>query len=147
MVLTLQWAQVLRTQSRLRNTEDWDVKMRGIKFHEQDVWSGHLPAPQERASNSRGRYTRDGDTINLIGFLWEYMGFPGGSVSKESACNEGDLGFIPGLGRSPGEGKGYPLQRSCLENSMDCIGHGFAKSWTWLSDSHFHFPWEINPWK
>ena len=58
------------------------------------------------------------------------MGFPGGSVNKESACNEGDLGLIPGLGRSPGEGKGYPLQHSCLENSMDCIGHGFAKSWT-----------------
>ena len=47
------------------------------------------------------------------------MGFPGGSVDKESACNVGDLGLIPGLGRSPGEGKGYPLQCSGLENSMD----------------------------
>ena len=44
------------------------------------------------------------------------MGFPGGSDGKESACNVGDLGSIPGLGRSPGEGKGYPLQYSCLEN-------------------------------
>ena len=48
-------------------------------------------------------------------------GFPCGSVGKESACNAGDLGSIPGLGRSPGEGKGYPLQYSGLENSMDCI--------------------------
>ena len=45
--------------------------------------------------------------------------FPGGPGGKESACNEGDLGSIPGLGRSPGEGKGYPLQYFCLENSMD----------------------------
>ena len=45
--------------------------------------------------------------------------FPGGSDSKEPACNAGDLGLIPGSGRSPGEGNGYPLQYSCLENSMD----------------------------
>jgi len=44
------------------------------------------------------------------------MGFPGGSAGKESTCNAGDLGLIPGLGRSPGEGKGSPLQCSCLEN-------------------------------
>ena len=55
------------------------------------------------------------------------MGFPGGSDGKEFACNVGDLGSIPGLGRSPGEGKGYPLQYSGLENSMDCIVHGVAK--------------------
>ena len=55
-------------------------------------------------------------------------GFPGGSDGKESACNAGDLGLIPGLGRSPGEGKGYPLQYFGLENSMDCIAHGVTKS-------------------
>ena len=49
------------------------------------------------------------------------MGFPCGSAGKESICNAGDLGLIPGLGRSPGEGKGYPLQYSGLENSMGCI--------------------------
>jgi len=49
------------------------------------------------------------------------MGFPCGSAGKESTCNAGDLGSIPWLGRSPGEGKGYPLQYSGLENSMDCI--------------------------
>ena len=47
------------------------------------------------------------------------LGFPGGSAGKESTCNAGDLGSIPGLGRSPGEGNGYPLQYSDLENSMD----------------------------
>ena len=57
-------------------------------------------------------------------------GFPGASASKESACNAGDLGLIPGLERFPGEGKGYPLQYCGLENSMDCIVRGVAKSLT-----------------
>jgi len=65
-------------------------------------------------------------------------GFPGGSAGKESAYNAGDLGSIPGLGRSLGEESGYPLQYSGLENSMDCIAHGFAKSWTPLSNFHTH---------
>ena len=67
------------------------------------------------------------------------MGFPHSSVGKESACNAGDPGSIPGLGRSPGEGNGNPLQYSCLENPMDrgawqAIVHGIAKSQTRLSD-------------
>ena len=61
------------------------------------------------------------------------------SAGKEPACNAGDLGLIPGLGRSPGEGKGYPLQYSGLEKSMDCIVHGVTKSRTQLSDFNFHF--------
>ena len=65
-----------------------------------------------------------------------FLGFPCGSAGKESACNLGDLGLIPGLGRSPGEGKGYLLQYSGLENSMDCIVHRVAKSRTQLSDFH-----------
>ena len=59
-----------------------------------------------------------------------FLGFPGGSAGKESACSAGDLGSISGLGRSPGEGKGYQLQDSSLENSMDCIVHEVAKSQT-----------------
>ena len=59
-----------------------------------------------------------------------FLGFPCGSVGKESACNAGDLGLIPGLGRSPGEGESYPLQDSGLENSMDSV------SWTIL-----YSPW------
>ena len=67
-----------------------------------------------------------------------FMGFPGGSDGKESACNVGDLGSIPGLGRFLEGGHGNPLQCSCLENSMDCIVHGVPKSRTRLSDFHFH---------
>ena len=67
------------------------------------------------------------------------MGFPWGSTGKESTCNAGDLGSIPELGRSSGEGKGYPLQYSGLENSVDSIVHGVAKSPTQLSNFHFHF--------
>ena len=67
------------------------------------------------------------------------MGFPDSSVGKESTCNVGDLGSILGLGRSAGERKGYPLQYSGLENSMDFIVHAVTKSWTQLSDFHFHF--------
>ena len=66
-----------------------------------------------------------------------FLGFPGGSVGKESAYNVGDLGLIPGLGKSPGEGKGYPLQYSGLENSMECIVHRVAKSRTLRSNFHF----------
>ena len=61
------------------------------------------------------------------------------SAGKESACNVGDLGSIAGMERSPGEEKGYPLQYSGLENSMDCIVHGVAKNWTQLSNFHLHF--------
>ena len=81
--------------------------------------------------------------------------FPGGSDGKQSACNAGDPGSIPGLVRSPGEGDGNPLQHSCLENSMDrgawwAIVHGAAKNWTRLSDFHSHSPtpkficWNLN---
>jgi len=68
-----------------------------------------------------------------------YLGFPAASDSKESACNAGDPGSIPGLGRSPGEEDGNPLQYSCLGNSMDrgawwATVYGIAKSQTQLSD-------------
>ena len=65
------------------------------------------------------------------------MGFSCGSAGKESACNAGDLGSIPGLERSPGEGNSYALQYSGLESSLDCIVHGVTKSHTRLSEFHF----------
>ena len=68
-----------------------------------------------------------------------FLGFACGSAGKESTCNVGDLGSIPGLGRSFGEGKGYQLQYSGLENSMNCIVHGVTMSWTQLSDFHYHY--------
>ena len=75
-------------------------------------------------------------TLNSLNVIELYTsGFPCGSAGKESACNVGDLGSITGLGRSPGERNGYPLQYSGLENSMDYIAYGVAKSRTteWLS--------------
>ena len=71
-----------------------------------------------------------------------WIGISGGSDGKESTCNVGDLGSIPGLGRCPGEGNSYPFQYSGLENSMDRGGwqatvHAVSKSWTQLSDFHF----------
>ena len=70
-------------------------------------------------------------------------GFPCGSAGKESTCNAGDLGSIPGLERSPGEEKGYPLQYSGLENSMDHIVHGVTKSQTRFSAFHFHLCMDV----
>ena len=96
----------------------------------------NLPVMQETQFNS---------WVGKIHWRWDrlptpvFSGFPGGSAGKESSCNVGDLGSIPGLGRSPGEGKGYPLQYSGLENSMGCIVHEVAKSRTRLSEFHFHF--------
>ena len=83
-----------------------------------------------------------------VGHDWAtntFLGFPGGSDGKESHCNAGSLSLIPASGRSPGERNGYPLQYSCLENSMDkgawrAIIYGVAKSWTWLtSNNSLHF--------
>ena len=76
----------------------------------------------------------------------ELLGFPGGSEVKVSACNVGDRGSIPGLGRSPGEGNDNPLQYYCLENPMGGGAwwvHGVAKSWTRLSDFTFTVTFRI----
>ena len=70
-----------------------------------------------------------------------FLGFPGGLDGKESSCNVGDLGSIPGLGRSPGEGNSYSHQYSALENSMDCME--VAKSQTQLSNFHFQGAQEV----
>ena len=87
-----------------------------------------------------------GDTAHLLrpkaparhlAAAFKTSSFLDSSVGKESTCNTGDPGSIPGLGRSPGEGKGYPLQYSGLENSMGHIVHGVAKSRTRLSDFNF----------
>ena len=90
----------------------------------------HWMDGERKEVERRGRATVDKMTS---------LGLPGGSDSKESACSAGDLGLIPGLGRSPGEENGNSLQYSCLENSMDkgvwwATIHGVAKSQTRLSD-------------
>ena len=87
----------------------------------------NLPAMQETPVQFLGRedpLRKDRLSIPVL------LGFPGGSAGKESTYNAGDLGLIPGLERSPGEGNDYPLQYFGLENSMDCVGHGVAKSRT-----------------
>ena len=101
-------------------------------------------------------WTEEPGGLQSMGLLWVgydwatelnwilFLGFPGGSEVKASACNAGDQGLIPGLGGSPGEGNGNLLQYSCLENPMDggawwATVHGVAKSWTWLSDFTFTF--------
>ena len=95
----------------------------------------HKLVPGGRGASGDGCFVAEGDRDEAKEQFLHPP--PCGSAGEESACNAGDLGFIPGLGRSPGEGNSYPLQCSGLENSMDCIVHGAAKSWTQLSDFHF----------
>ena len=76
---------------------------------------------------------------NHLARIFSTQGFPCGSAGKESICNVEDLGLTPGLGRSPGEGKGYPLQYSRLENLMDYTVYEVTERRTGLSDFHFHF--------
>ena len=99
----------------------------------------HSPAPRG-PQGSRLGITEWGS----VGRGQVCRGFPGSSVVKESACSAGDLASIPGVGISSGEGSGYPLQHSCLENSMDrrawqATVHGVAKSRTQLSNFTFTF--------
>ena len=105
--------------------------------------------PSSRGSSQ----PRDGNHISCVScigrwFLYHW-GFLCGSAGKESVCNVGDLGSIPGLGRSLGEAKGCPLQYSGLKNSLDCIDHEVAKSWVWLSLHFTSLPLETpgKPWK
>ena len=109
-----------------------------------------LPCKRPQFDSWVGKICRRRDKLPSPVFL----DFPGGSAGEESSGNMGKLGSIPGLGRSPGEGKGYPLQYSGLENSMDrgawwATVHGVSKNRTWLSNFHFHcleyhlFPFNI----
>ena len=102
------------------------TQLQGFKWHPQSSWDSPGPLLHHY----------------YLGVILLALGFPGGSAGKESAWNMGDLGLIPGLERSPGEGKRYPLQYSGLENSMACIVHGLAKSQTQLEQlSHsLYFP-------
>ena len=95
------------------------VEMRSLRTERRRATNPEKQARVHQKSRLSGREVKAG--------LSEHLGFPGGSAAEESTCNVGDLGSIPGLGRSPGEGKGSPLQYSGLENSMDCIVHGVAK--------------------
>ena len=104
--------------------------------HRFDPWSKESTCCRETKPVHWKHWAQGLEPINRT---TEPVGFLCGSAGKESVCNAGDLGSISGLGKSPGEGKGYPLQCSGMENSMDCIVHGVAKSQTQLSNFLFHF--------
>ena len=93
--------------------------------------------------------TQDGRVMvecsEKLWFTGERIGFPCGSAGKESACNARDLGLIPGLGRSPRVGKGYPLQHSGLENSMDCIVRAKKAMAPHSSTLAWKIPWTEEP--
>ena len=83
-------------------------------------WASGDPKPRDMRRGEQHGQARP----SLLVYPPNRTRLPGGSAGKESACNARDRGLVPGLGRSPGEGKGYPLQDSCLENSMDCVVYG-----------------------
>ena len=126
----LLWPQgLLNSVTRVESSQDRAggflgiSDIRGICHPSVVSLSGHC---EKLVSSLLGSFV---DSLNLS---W---GFPGGSGGKESACNAGDLGSIPGFERCPGEGNGYPLKHSCLENSMDrrawqATVHGVAQSRT-----------------
>ena len=107
------------------------------------IWAFHESLNVTRSSTDKTKKEKWGletlhvDFLFQSNFYWSIiaLGFPGGSDGKKSACNVGNPGLIPGLGRSPGEGNGNPLQYSCLEDPMDrgawwATVHGVTKSWT-----------------
>ena len=115
------------------NNFSWNYE-NGLCF-KSEFWFLWLSLGRGCSEEFRGFGTRLG-IWGTPPILW---GFPYSSVGKESACSAGDLGSIPGLGRSPGERNGNLFQYSCLENPMDrgawsAVVHGVAKSWAWLSN-------------
>ena len=82
-------------------------------------WKKSYDQPRQRIKKQRRYFANKGPFSQSYGYLFFYLGFPGGLDGKASACNAGDPGSIPGSGRSPGEGNGNPHQHSCLENPMD----------------------------
>ena len=116
--------------------------LEGLRLEAKNQTPSSLPSPYSQTLSTNTLYSLQ--EAQTVGLYFVLLGFPDGSAGKESTCNAGDLGWIPGLGRSPGGGNGYPLQYSGLENSMNCMVHGVAKSQTPLSqtplsDFHFHF--------
>ena len=132
---------------------DWGQEEKGMTEDEMAGWHHQLDGRESEwtpgVGDGQGGLAccdswghRESDTTEQLNWT---EGFPGSSHGKESTHSAGDPGSIPGLERSPGEGKGYTLQCSGLENYMDCIVPGVAKNGTWLSDwtelKHFNTFW------
>ena len=124
--------------------EDWRQKEKGavedemVRYHHQ--LNGHKFEQTLKDSEREGSLACCGPWVTKS---WTKLGFPSGSDNKAPTCNAGDPGSIPGLGRSPREGNGNPLQYSCLEKSMDrgarwATVHGVAKSWIQLKQHSTH---------
>ena len=118
-------------EEEIENLPDKEFQIMIVKMIQnlENKMASQINSLETRIEKMQERFNKD---------LEEIKGFPGGSEVKASACNVGDLGSIPGLGRCAEEGNSCPLRYSGLENSMICIVHGVAKSWTRLSN--FHFP-------
>ena len=117
----------LKGHSRLRVPMGW------LKVSNANIW-------QFNVSLFSVLFPSPSSNVMIFRIFSYKLGLPCGSAGKESACNVRNLGLIPGLGKSPGKGKGYPLQYSGLESSKNCVVHGTSKSRTLLNDFHFHFP-------
>ena len=128
-----------------RTQEHWDKAGESSEYRYQAIQSCEKEVVGDSPDGSVLGICLPMQGMRVWSLVREILGFPDSLIGKESTCNTGDPGSIPGLGRSPGEGKGYPLQYSGLENSMDCTVHGVTKSRTRLSDFHFHFGGNTKP--
>ena len=111
------------------------MKYESLKNKSDKLYNNLISRAENWSCQRAGRMLK----IHFLSYFSLCLFFPCGSAGEESACSAGDLGSIPGLGRSPGEGKGYPLRYSGLESSPDCIVHRAANSRTRLSAFHFVF--------
>ena len=133
-VPSLGWEDLLEEDMAAPSSLDNPHEQRRLAGYRPWVWKSRT---WWATQHSRAQHSKMNPLSSWV--TQSTMGFPGGSSGKESACNAGDLGSIPMLGRSCGEGNGYALQYSGLENSMICMVCGVAKSRTQLSDFHFPF--------
>ena len=117
---TMLWTQeLLRKVQCSGDSKSFAKETRAFKMRSAVTTTGSWQQPTESHHWSWSSYNYTRSCQRIQHRKWKWKGFPGGLAGKESACSAGDLGLIPGLGRSPGEGNGNPLQYSYLENPME----------------------------